>query len=297
MFDNARLKDLLPIWPWLPAFRAIAETEHLPSAATLLGVGPSSLSRSLALIERQLRKPLFRRAGRRLSLNADGQALLVATRDAMRRLDDGLQQVAGSGLRGVLRIASSGAGTTTFVAPAIGRFLVLHPELLPQVLTRSPGEVAADLLAGRIDIAFQESPAHLEGLVVDRVATLTRGVYCSRNHPLFARRTVRSADVEGQAFVAPPPASDGLPPDGWPPQRPRRIAAVVDQLRVGVEICSQLPLLAVLPDILVASRHDLRRLPVELVAASPRFAIRRRALTARPAVAAQFLAAVEGESP
>jgi hypothetical protein len=54
--------------------------------------------------------------------------------------------------------------------------------------------------------------------------------------------------------------------------------------------------LAVLPDILVASRQDLRRLPVDLVAPSPLFAIRRRALTTRPGAAAQFLAAVGDDS-
>ena len=39
------------IWSWLPAFRAVAEAEHLPTAAHELGIVPSSLSRTVKQIE------------------------------------------------------------------------------------------------------------------------------------------------------------------------------------------------------------------------------------------------------
>ena len=293
MKTHHHLQDLLPIWPWIPAFRAVAETEHLPSAAKLLGIGPSSLSRTIAQVERAMKKPLFLRTGRSLRLNADGQLLLAAARDAMRRLDDGMQQVAGGSLRGVLTIASSGAATTTFVAPAIGRFRSLHPDLVPHVVTIPGHAVATELLRGKIDLAIQEQPVQREGLESSVIGTLSRGVYCGRNHAFFTRRNVRPQDVEAQEFVVPPASDNGVIEDGWPVSRPRRIAVVVDQLRVGVELCSQLPVLAVLPDILVASRAlQLRRLPIDVIPTTSVFAIQRRPIVAKPGIAARFVAAL-----
>ena len=43
------------IWNWLPVFRAVAETEHLPTASELLYVTPSALSRTIRLLEKDSR--------------------------------------------------------------------------------------------------------------------------------------------------------------------------------------------------------------------------------------------------
>ena len=38
--DMERVVRLDSFWSWLPAFRVVAETAHLPTAARTLGVGP-----------------------------------------------------------------------------------------------------------------------------------------------------------------------------------------------------------------------------------------------------------------
>ena len=53
------------LWSWLPAFRTVAETEHLPTAARMLELSPSALSRSVKQLEDSLGRPLFTREGRR----------------------------------------------------------------------------------------------------------------------------------------------------------------------------------------------------------------------------------------
>src|SRR5215208_4314626 len=88
------------VWAWLPAFRAVAETEHLPSAALELGVVPSSLSRAIKLLEDELGVVLFDRSGKALVLNDAGRALLSAVRDAMRIVDDSVVALASDELRG-----------------------------------------------------------------------------------------------------------------------------------------------------------------------------------------------------
>ena len=68
-----RLRHIAEFWNWLPAFRAIAETSHLPSAAAILHLSPSALSRSLQQLENRLGRKLFPRANRRLELTREGE--------------------------------------------------------------------------------------------------------------------------------------------------------------------------------------------------------------------------------
>ncbi|MCA8963908.1 MAG: LysR family transcriptional regulator [Planctomycetes bacterium] len=290
MKPPSRTVSIAALWAWLPAFRAVAETEHLPSAAQGLGVTPSTLSRAIAALERRLGKPLFTRSGRNLRLNGDGAALLATVREAMHRVEDGVDEVVASSRRGPLLVASSGAGTTAIVAPALIELRRRYPELLPQVVTRSMGDTGADLLRGRLDIAFQEQALARPGLTVTRVGTVVRGVYCGRRHPLFAARKVAVGDLVAHEFVAPPPDESGRPLDGWPDEIPRRVGLVVDQLRIGLELCCAEPLLAVLPEALADERGDaLRRLPLELIPATPLFAMHRQVLRNRPSLAAEFV--------
>jgi DNA-binding transcriptional LysR family regulator len=291
MTNEPRLKALLPLWPWLPAFRAVAETEHLPSAARLVDSTPPSLSRAIALLERRLGRPLFKRNGRTLRLNSEGRTLLIAVRDAMRRCDDGVQELSDEQLHGSLTIASHGAGTTAFVAPALHRLLQAHPRIQPAIVTPALADIAVGLRSGRLDIAFVEPTLHGRELVTVRVGTLPRGIWCGPVHPLFGAHQVSASSLTEAAFVAPPPDADGNATDGWPSTRARRVTLTVDQLRVGVEMCCRLPLLAVLPDVL-AEAHEgrLHRLPFDFLPSSEVHALHRRHLSSKPTAVSALLA-------
>lgn len=290
MTNDPRLKALLPLWPWLPAFRAVAETEHLPSAARLVDSTPPSLSRAIAMLEQRLGRPLFTRNGRTLRLNADGRTLLSAVRDAMRRCDDGVQEISDEQLHGSLTIASHGAGTTAFVAPALHQLMQAHPRIQPSIVTPPLADIAVGLRSGRLDIAFVEPTLHGSELVTIRVGTLSRGIWCGPAHPLFGVDQVPENYLTDAAFVAPPPDADGHATDGWPSTRTRRVALTVDQLRVGLEMCCRLPLLAVLPDKLAAAHEGrLHRLPFDFLPGTEVLALHRRHLSSKPSPVSALL--------
>ena len=75
-------------WNYVPAFIAVAETEHLRRAALEMRVSPSSLSRMIALLEHHLGYPVFDRSGRRLKLTPAGQKLFCAARKSMLMLNE-----------------------------------------------------------------------------------------------------------------------------------------------------------------------------------------------------------------
>src|SRR5688572_4700021 len=88
-----RLRRLATLWNYLPGFRAVAESQHLPTASHLLFVSPSALSRTIRLLEEDLGRSLFDRVGRNIELNAAGRRLLSGVRDAMRLVDEVLAAI------------------------------------------------------------------------------------------------------------------------------------------------------------------------------------------------------------
>ena len=187
------MRTLGAIWPWLPAFRAVAETEHLPTAAKRLGTTPSSLSRTVSLVEDHLGERLFDRSGRRLQLNDAGRRLLVAVQEAMRGVEGALRPAAAEG---PVRIAATMAMIEVLVQPALAALRTRHPAIVPHLLPPGPSEqVVAQLLDGTLDLALLEHPRHHDGLVVQRLLDLDYAVWCGPGHALYDREDVGVDEV------------------------------------------------------------------------------------------------------
>ncbi len=272
-----RLRRVSRLWSWLPAFRAVGETQHLPTASQELRVTAPALSRAVRLLEQDIGRPLFRRTGRRIELNDAGEKLLAAVRHAMRLVHEGVLLVRNEQLVGPVYVCSSGAITTAHLIPALEELQKAHPELVPTVQTVHPMDAIPRVLRGTADVIF-----HSTTLVHPRLTTIhlgdeSCGIYCGPGHPLVRKRKVDLDAVLEHAFVAPPPDEHGDTLEGWPAEVPRRVAMHVDQMRVGCEVCRSGKLLAVLPDVIASTfgQASLRRLPVDLIPPTHLFATHR----------------------
>lgn len=163
----SRYRRVANVWNWLPAFRAAAEYESIQRAALALSMSASALSRTVRLLEDAVGVPLFLRSPTGLTLTASGESLLLATRQAMRTIDESVH-------------ASQPASSASFVLAACGPVL---PTLLARCVSAQPEiwrdasvrmrTVAADqvrdlLLRGEIDLALMaDAPAAAD---VSRVA-------------------------------------------------------------------------------------------------------------------------------
>lgn len=285
--EGLPLLQVAEIWNWLPAFRAVAETRHLPTASQQLGVSASALSRSVRLLEAGLGAELFDRIGSRLKLTDSGHAFLHSVRIGMRSIHDGLLAVRSETLAGVLRLSSSGAATTIAVVPALLDVRAAHPGLRGVVVTEAPEDEPAALSSGRLDLAVRTAPIRSDDLTSVEVGTLSHGVYCGDGHPLRKRelQSLRNEDLAGFEFVSPGTDAQGRSLDGWPDRIERRIGIQVDQMRVGAEVCAGGDLLAVLPDRLVERLAlPLHRLPLEIIPDMPVFVVTRTHLGTRSRV-------------
>ena len=68
----------------LSTFRAVAEVQNLRAAAEALHLTHSAVSQQIRVLEDQLGFQLFERRGRRVVINAAGEALLRACRQRSR---------------------------------------------------------------------------------------------------------------------------------------------------------------------------------------------------------------------
>lgn len=145
--DSLPMRKIAALWDWLPAFRAVAETENLRRAATFLALSPPALSRTLKLLEDHLGTPLFVREGRSLRLTEPGRRLLAAVRSAMRAVDDAL-----SPSTRALRVH-----TLPALAPIVVRALAPHGPLSVSTRRAKVEDLLDELTRGELDLVVTSS--------------------------------------------------------------------------------------------------------------------------------------------
>jgi DNA-binding transcriptional LysR family regulator len=239
---------LRTVWSWLPAFRAVAETEHLPTAASELGIVASSLSRAVKLFEDEIGVALFDRAGKGLTLNAPGRVLLGAVRDAMRIIDDALGVALADELRGSVGALAASELANTLVVPATALLAARHPQLCASIAVATDETIPAMLLRGDGDVAITlQAPVHAE-LEVRELARWSRGVYA---------RTAAAVEPRRAVLVGTPSA---YVKDGWPTSHERTIAAWAHDEWAALELCARCDLVTVAFDVVARTLGHSRRL-------------------------------------
>ncbi|MEZ4365186.1 MAG: LysR family transcriptional regulator [Kofleriaceae bacterium] len=217
-----RVRRLRALWDYLPAFRAVAEAEHLPTAAAALAVTPPALSRAIRLLEADLGEPLFERRGRQLVLNPRGQALLAALRVAMRTLDEALLAGAAGG-GAPLRVALT--ADTAWLFP--GWVAALGPDGVRLQAAPYPSDPVAALSRGDLDLVVHGSHRVVAGVQLDRVGDV-------RWRPVRGKVGVRS---EGRGGGAWPMVT--APGDPWPAASRREVTAEVDSILTAASVAAR----------------------------------------------------------
>ncbi len=272
-------RQLLDMWNRLPVFRAVAETEHLPTASKRLHVTAPALSRSIKLLEEELGQPVFRRVGRSLTLNAAGKRLLGGLSEAMSSLEGVLAEMATDPLSGPVRISTIGVLTDFFVLPAVLELKEIHTEMQPSLVLHGT-EVANGMLArGQLDVAFYYQATTDERLDIELVGHTPASLHCGRSHPLFDLAEPSLDQLLEHPFSVPQSGATGQVMDGWPVDLPRRIGLRITMLYTNLHVCLSGRYVTVLPDVVAGpylASGELRRLPFDLVAPITVYAARRR---------------------
>lgn len=252
-------KLLANIWAYLPVFRVVAETQHLPTAAKRLHISPSALSRSIRLIEEALGEELFVRSSRRIVLNAAGERLLRTLRLTMGNLERSLTEVLGHEFAGDYRLSSLGVLTDFFVLPSLLDLSQRRPGVTPCMTTLSSIEANRQLANGMIEAAFYYDATMQEGIHCRKIGALSNSLYCGKAHPLFGKR-IDEAGLQEYPFSVPAIGDRGTPMDSWPVELSRKIGFQILMLSTNHQVALSGRFVCVLPDVVAAPDVQAGRL-------------------------------------
>ena len=141
----------------LRAFEAVARLGSLSRAAAELNVTKSAVSHQLRALEADLGVSLLRRGGtvRRAETTEAGAALLASVQQALTLLETACRNVRASARgkrRYTLNVSANPSLAALWLAPRIGRFIELHPDIDIQVYLHASQDPAWK--TQDIDLAF-----------------------------------------------------------------------------------------------------------------------------------------------
>jgi DNA-binding transcriptional LysR family regulator len=138
----------------MEAFVRVVEAEGFSAAAPALGLTPSAVSKLITRLEARLGVRLLQRTTRALHLTADGEAFYEQARRIVSEigaLEAELSDRRGTP-QGLLRVTTSLAFSTHQLAPVIGEFLELYPDVRLELV---PTDRVVDLVEEGIDLAVR----------------------------------------------------------------------------------------------------------------------------------------------
>jgi DNA-binding transcriptional LysR family regulator len=151
-------------WDKLRIFHAVAEAGSFTHAGDTLNLSQSAVSRQISALEDSLKAPLFHRHARGLILTEQGEMLFDTVRDVFAKLSGTEARLAESREKpsGLLRVTTTVALGSVWLAPRIREFLELYPDIRVSILT---DDDELDLGMREADCAIRMHPPRQSDLV------------------------------------------------------------------------------------------------------------------------------------
>jgi DNA-binding transcriptional LysR family regulator len=187
----------------LRLFARVARKESFSAAGRELNIPQSTVSRTIATLEREIGVALFVRTTRAVTLTDAGSDFLARIESVLAELDEAEHTARGTGeLRGILRI---GLATTFAVREVIARladFMNRHPALRINLRRE-------DLVAEGVDVALRFGPLSDSTATVRRILTWPRVLAASRAYLDKAGVPLTPTDLAQHAIILGPASLGG----------------------------------------------------------------------------------------
>jgi DNA-binding transcriptional LysR family regulator len=167
-------------WDGLQAFLAVARSGRVSAAARRLGVEHTTVARRIDGLEKTLGVSLFYRTSRGYLLTPEGQSVVSpveAIEQAALAVEARAREQSGT-LAGRVRIAMPPEFGSHWLAPRLGAFRTIHPQIHLQILV---GTRQRDLARGEAELAIQPPRPTQTGMLAVRLARVAVGLYAARH--------------------------------------------------------------------------------------------------------------------
>src|SRR4029079_842384 len=138
----------------MAAFVRVVDAQGFSAAAPALGLTPSAVSKLVTRLEARLGVRLLQRTTRALSLTTEGEAFYASARrivGEIAALEAEISDQRGTP-HGLLRVTTSLAFATHFLAPVVGEFLERHPAIQLELM---PTDRVLDMVEEGVDVAIR----------------------------------------------------------------------------------------------------------------------------------------------
>lgn len=173
---------------WLHAFVRVAETTSFTLAAKELRLSQSTVSANIQQLEKTLRRNLFARDTHAVTLTPDGDALIGFARDIIDATARMERFLAGSALRGRIRLGAGEDFALTGLAAALANFAQHHSSVDIELTIGLSESLYSRFDAGELDVIFvkrRDGDSRGEVAWRDQLAWIGRpGIRPDLNQPL-----------------------------------------------------------------------------------------------------------------
>ncbi|ODU48492.1 MAG: LysR family transcriptional regulator [Lysobacteraceae bacterium SCN 69-123] len=139
---------------FLNTFVTVVDRGSMAAAARMLHITPAAVAQQIRTLERELGAPLIARAGRTVSVTAEGARILQRARDLLRDVSD-LRSVANeSGMAGELRLGACPTALAGLVPDILARMVAKFPEINVFIRPGYSADLYGAVEAGDLDAAM-----------------------------------------------------------------------------------------------------------------------------------------------
>jgi DNA-binding transcriptional LysR family regulator len=184
----------------IATFVRVAEGGGFTAAAKALGVPKSTVSRSLARLERTLGVRLLHRTTRALALTDAGRAYFERVHDALNGVAEASADVVdlGKDPRGTIRVTAPVDIGQALLAEVVTRFLEKYPQVRFEVSLTAR---VVDLVAEGFDLAVRASPLQDSSLVARKLGGAGMGLFASPTYLKRRGTPAKVADLATHEFI------------------------------------------------------------------------------------------------
>ncbi len=190
---------------------AVAQRRSFTRASEELLVAQSSLSRTVAQVERVAGTALFERTTRHVELTPDGQVFANLAEQVVTAYDQASAHFAGylRGNEGLLRLAALPSLAATLIPQVVVRLRDLHPGIEVEVEDVLAADIDEAIRNGRVDFALTASleletpkPSAPGDLLFEPMATDVFRLVTAPDHPLAQQAAVPWRSLAQESFVS-----------------------------------------------------------------------------------------------
>ena len=184
----------------LEYFQCVARLESMTKAAEALYISQSSLSQTIARLERELGTRLFDREKGRIRLNSRGRMFLQTVNTVFFELSSVRQKLSAmqAQLHNTLSLASTGSKA---LIPCIQDFYDACPEAQVDFTFLSRAVILEKLRSRELDFALLDKPAEEEHIVNLDCITQPICALLRRDHPLAGRTAIALRELQSERLL------------------------------------------------------------------------------------------------